>query len=89
MPTHRHLTPEHQQTLEHIFGHHAPGHIEWPDLLHLIEAVGSVAEEGHGRYKFIVNGAHYEFARPSHDRITNAEEIAELKAFLERARMTP
>ena len=89
MPTHRHLTPEHQQTLEHIFWHHRTPEIEWADLLHLIEAIGSVVEEGHGKYKFVVNGEHHVFARPRHDKITNAEETAELRAFLERARMTP
>jgi hypothetical protein len=29
------------------------------------------------------------FARPRHDKITNADEVADLRAFLERARMTP
>jgi hypothetical protein len=89
MPTHRHLTPEHQQTLEHIFWHHRTPEIEWADLLRLIEAIGSVVEEGHGKYKFVVNGEHHVFTRPRHDKITNAEETAELRAFLERARMTP
>ncbi len=89
MPTHRHLPAEHQQTLELIFGRHATQHIEWPALLHLIESVGSVVEEGDGDYKFIVNGEHHVFARPRHDRITDVEEISDLRAFLERARMTP
>jgi len=89
MPAHRHLPAEHQQTLELIFGHHATDHLGWPDLLHLIESVGSVVEESDGDYKFIVNGEHHVFARPRHDRITDAEEITTLRAFLKRARMTP
>jgi hypothetical protein len=89
MPTHRHLTTEHQQTLVRIFEHHGTQFIEWADLLHLIEAVGNVAEEGHGQYRFIVNDEHHVFARPRHDKITNADEVADLRAFLERARMTP
>jgi len=89
MPSHRHLTPAHQQTLLRIFEHHGAQPIEWADLLHLIEGVGSVVEEEHGRYKFIVNGEHHVFARPRHDKLTNAEEVAELRNLLERARMTP
>lgn len=90
MPTHRHLSNEHQQTLDTIFQrHHQPPRIEWADLLHLIEAVGSVHDKGNGVYQFIVGGEHHEFARPRHDALTNADEIAALRSFLERARMTP
>ena len=90
MPAHRHLSPEHQQTLVAIFRHHdASPHVEWADLLHLIEDVGAVHDKGHGVYQFIVNGEHHEFQCPTHDALTNAEELATLRKFLERARMTP
>jgi hypothetical protein len=89
MPTHRHLTTEHQQTLLRIFEHHATQPIEWAELLHLIESVGNVVEEEHGRYRFTVNGEHHVFARPRHDKITNADELVDLRKMLERARMTP
>jgi hypothetical protein len=89
MPTHRHLSHDDQQTLEHLFGAHGAHHIEWVDLVRLIEGSGSVVEEKDGDYKFIVNGEHHTFARPRHDRITDAEEIAGLRAFLKRARLTP
>ena len=90
MPAHRHLSPEHQQTLIAIFRHHDTSpHVEWVDLLHLIEDVGAVHDKGHGVYQFIVNGEHHEFQRPTHDALTNAEELAALRKFLERARMTP
>ena len=90
MPTHRHLTPEHQQTLLTIFRHHdGNARLEWADLLHLIESVGSVNDKGHGVYQFVVNGEHHEFQRPKHDALTNADEFSTLRTFLERARMTP
>jgi len=90
MPTHRLLSTEHQQTLIAIFRHHdAPPRIEWADLLHLIEGIGSVHDKGHGVYQFIVNGEHHEFKRPHHDALTNADESAELREFLKRAKMTP
>lgn len=89
MSTHRHLTTENQQTLVQIFGHRGASHIEWADLLHLIEGSGSVVGKGDGDYQFTVNGEHHVFARPRHDKITDAEEIAKLRAFLERARLTP
>ena len=90
MPTHRHLAAEHQQSLDAIFRHHdAPARLEWTDVLHLIESVGSVHDKGHGVYQFIVNGEHHEFVRPRHDVLTNADEVASLRAFLVRARMTP
>jgi hypothetical protein len=90
MTTHRHLSAEHQETLEKIFRHHdAPARLEWADLLHLIEAVGTPNDKGHGVYQFVVNGEHHEFKRPKHDALTNAEEFDELRKFLTRARMTP
>jgi hypothetical protein len=90
MPTHRHLSTEHQETLDTIFRRHGgPPKVEWADLLHLIEGIGSVRDKGHGVYQFEVNGVHHEFTRPAHDAITNADEIAALRTFLGRARMTP
>jgi hypothetical protein len=90
MPTHRHLSNEHQQTLDAIFRHHGgPPKVEWTDLMHLMEAVGSVRDKGHGVYQLVVNGEHHELARPKHDAITNADELTGLRGFLERARMTP
>jgi len=90
MPAHRHLHAENQVTLETIFDHHrhAP-RVEWTDLVHLIEEVGTVRDKGDGVYQFVVNGEHHEYARPRHDAITNADELAALRHFLERARMTP
>jgi hypothetical protein len=89
MPTHRHLSPEHQQTLVAVFSKDAPGRLEWTAVLHLIEAVGTVNDKGHGVYQFIVNGEHHEFTRPHHDALTNADEVTALRKFLTRARMTP
>jgi hypothetical protein len=39
-------------------------------------------------YQFIVNGEHHECQRPTHDALTNAEELAALRKFLERAHDT-
>jgi hypothetical protein len=90
MPSHRHLGPEHQKTLNAVFQHHhLPARIEWADLLHLIEDVGKVNDKGHGVYQFVVNGEHHEVERPAHDALTNADELSALQTFLERARMTP
>lgn len=90
MPTHRHLSPAHQQTLDAIFRHHGgPADVTWADLMHLIEAVGSVRQKSDGVYQLLVNGEHHEFRRPTHDAITNADELATLRRFLERAHMTP
>ena len=89
MPTHRHLSAEHQKTLIAIFSHGGAARVEWVDVLHLIEDVGTVNDKGHGVYQFVVNGQRHEFQRPVHDVITNADELATLRGFLERARMTP
>lgn len=90
MPTHRHLSAEHQETLETIFRRHGgPPRIEWADLLHLIEGVGAVRDKGDGVYQFEVNGEHHEFVRPAHDVLTNVDELDALRHLLERAHMTP
>jgi hypothetical protein len=36
-----------------------------------------------------VNGEHHEFERPTHDALTNVDEVAALRTLLARARMTP
>jgi hypothetical protein len=91
MTTHRHLGKTHQDTLVTIFHHHdaSPTRLEWADVLHLVEAVGTVNDKGHGVYQFVINGEHHEFKRPKHDALTNADEQDELRKFLTRARMTP
>ncbi len=89
MTTHRHLSTEDQHTLEAIFRPHDSATLEWTEIVRLIEEVGAVHDKGHGLYQFLVNGEHHEFQRPRHDVLTNADERAALRGFLERARMTP
>jgi hypothetical protein len=91
MATHRHLSKTHQDTLVTIFHHPgaSPTRLEWADVLHLVEAVGTVNDKDHGVYQFVVNDEHHEFKRPKHDALTNADEVDELRKFLTRARMTP
>ena len=88
MPSHRHLSATHQRTLQQIFQHDQPP-IEWADLLHLVEEVGDVVPKEDGTYRLVVNGEGHVFKRPHHDKVTDPDELAAIRALFERGRVMP
>ena len=89
MPSHRHLAPTHQQTLQQIFQHDGTPPLEWTELIHLVEEVGHVDEKGDGSYRLVVNGEGHVLRRPHHDKVTDPDDLHAIRALFERARITP
>ncbi|MCW3096546.1 MAG: hypothetical protein JWL77_2164 [Chthonomonadaceae bacterium] len=79
-----HLNHKHIQTLQQIFRHPAPTDVEWHDVVELMKHIGTVEEEKNGNLRVTVNGI-TEVLRPHGTRISDMEEMAELRRFLERA----
>jgi len=76
-----HLNNRHRDTLEQIFAHPASHNIEWPAVLSLLEALGSVELRHDG--KFVVSlGAETEtFERPKGKDI-DAQQVVDLRRML-------
>jgi hypothetical protein len=76
------------RTLEAIFRHPVARNLAWSDALHLLEGLGAVHHEPNGKFQVAVN-EHREVFHPPHDKEVTAEEIAQLRKFLDGAGVRP
>jgi hypothetical protein len=77
-----------RRTLEAIFRHPLPRNLAWSDVAHLIERLGSARQEQNGRVLLAIGEHRYVLHQP-HDKELTAEEVAQLRKFLEGAGVTP
>ena len=77
-----------RRTLEAIFRHPVPRNLARSDALHLIERLGTARQEPNGRLLFTIGEQRHVFPQ-SHDKELTAEEVAQLRKFLEGAGVTP
>jgi len=77
-----------RRTLEAVFRHPVPGNLAWSDALHLVERLGTTAQEPNGRLQFAIGTHKHVFHRP-HAKAMTPEEITQLRKFLEAAGITP
>jgi hypothetical protein len=77
-----------RRTLEAIFRHPVPRNLARSDAVHLIERLGTARAEPNGRLLFAI-GEHRHAFHQSHDKELTAEEVAQLRKFLEGAGVTP
>ena len=77
-----------RRTLEAIFRHPVPRNLARSDALHLIERLGTARQEPNGRLLFTIGEQRHVFHQ-SHDKELTAEEVAQLRKFLEGAGVTP
>ena len=77
-----------RRTLEAIFRHPVPRNLARSDAVHLIERLGSTRQEPNGRLLFAIGEQRHVFHQ-SHDKELTAEEVAQLRKFLEGAGVTP
>ena len=83
MPTSdpRPLNSHHQRTLEQILQHPVSHNIEWPAVLSLLEAVGSVKESHDG--KFVVTlGSRTETIERPRSKDIDTELVVDLRRWL-------
>ncbi|MFI5287620.1 MAG: hypothetical protein ACHQ4F_15065 [Candidatus Dormibacteria bacterium] len=78
------LNHRHRDTLRHIFTHPVSHNIEWPDVLSLLEAVGSVEVRRDGKYVVKVGDALEILERPK-GKDVDVDEIVELRRVLRNA----
>jgi hypothetical protein len=77
-----------RRTLEAIFRHPVSSNIAWSDALHLTERLGSARQEHNGRLLLAIGEQRHVFHQP-HGKALTAEEVAQLRKFLENAGVTP
>jgi len=88
MATRHRVLNRDRRTLEALFRHPVPRNLAWSDAMHLIERLGSVRQEHNGRVLLAI-GEHRHVLHETHDKALNAEEVQQLRKFLEDVGVTP
>ncbi len=81
VPVPHHLSNHHRDTLLQIFQHPTSHNIEWPAVLSLLEAVGSVERRHDGRYLVTV-GAETEVLAPPKHKDIDIQQVVDLRRML-------
>jgi len=79
-----HLNSHHRDTLLRLFQHPVSHNIEWRSVLSLLEAVGSVDEGQHGKYRVTLGAETETFDPPRHKDI-DAQQVVDLRRMLTNA----
>jgi hypothetical protein len=80
----RPLNSHHRRTLAQILEHPVSHNIEWPAVLSLLEAVGSVEESHDGKYVVTLGTATETIARPR-SKDVDADLIVDLRRLFRNA----
>jgi hypothetical protein len=80
-PEPEHLSNHHRNTLRQLFQHPASHNIEWIAVVSLLEAVGSVTEQPHGKVAVVVGDETEYFDPPIHKDI-DAQAVVNLRRML-------
>jgi hypothetical protein len=80
-PEPAHLNNHHRDTLQQIFQHPTSHNIEWPAVLSLLEAVGTVEERHDGKYVVHVGDETEVLTRPKHKDI-DVQLVIDLRRML-------
>ena len=80
-PEPAHLNNHHRDTLQQIFQHPTSHNIEWPAVLSLLEAVGTVEARHDGKYVVHVGDETEVLTRPKHKDI-DVQLVVDLRRML-------
>jgi hypothetical protein len=83
-PEPEHLSNHHRSTLRRLFQHPLSHNIEWIAVVSLLEAVGSVTEQPHGKVAIVVGSETEYFDPPAHKDI-DTQAVVNLRRMLSRA----
>jgi hypothetical protein len=83
-PEPRHLSKHHRNTLRLLFQHPVSRNIEWIAVVSLLEAVGSVTEQNHGKVAVTVGSETEYFDPPAHKDI-DIQAVVNLRRMLGKA----
>ncbi len=78
------LNRHHARILQEIFEHPFPRNLEWPDVVSLVNHLGSVLERHDGKFEFQIGTVRAVFTKPHHKDVEPAG-ITELRRFLTEA----
>ncbi len=84
VPMPGHLNNRHRDTLLQIFQHPTSHNIEWPAVLSLLEAVGSVEQHHDGKYSVTV-GTETEVLTPPKHKDIDVQQVVDLRRMLTSA----
>ena len=76
-----HLNNHHRDTLASILRHPTGHNIEWPDVLSLLEAVGTVDNTHDEKYVVTLGEETQTFTRPSHKDV-DTQTVVDLRRML-------
>ena len=80
-PDPTHLSGSHRDTLSQLFRHPISHNIEWPAVLSLLRAVGTVEERHDGKYLVTMGSESNVFERPLHKDI-DPQTVVDLRRML-------
>jgi hypothetical protein len=83
-----HLSHHHRRTLEKLFSHPPSGNVEWPEVLSLMRAVGTVTEQPNGKVKVSL-GPETEVLHPPRGKDIDEPLIVDLRRMLRDAGYAP
>jgi hypothetical protein len=83
-PEPEHLSNHHRTTLRQLFQHPVSHNIEWIAVVSLLEAVGSVTEQPHGKVAIVV-GAETEYFDPPVHKDIDTQAVVNLRRMLSDA----
>jgi len=83
-PEPEHLSNHHRSTLRRLFQHPLSHNIEWIAVVSLLEAVGSVTEQPHGKVAIVV-GSETEYFDPPARKDIDTQAVVNLRRMLSRA----
>ena len=84
VPAPEHLNNRHRDTLLQIFQHPTSHNIEWPKVLSLLNAVGSVDRQHDGKYVVTV-GSETEVLNPPKHKDIDTQMVIDLRRMLTSA----
>ena len=82
------LNNHHRDTVEKIFSHPASANVEWRQVLSLIEAVGTAAEQHNGKIKVTI-GPETEVMTVGHGKDVDEQALVDLRRMLDAAGFNP
>jgi hypothetical protein len=83
-PESEHLNNHHRSTLHRLFQHPVSHNIEWKAVVSLLEAIGSVTEQPHGKVAVVVGSETEYFDPPVHKDI-DTQAVVNLRRMLSGA----
>ena len=83
-PEPEHLSNHHRNTLRQLFQHPVSHNIEWSAVVSLLEAIGSVTEQPHGKVAVTIGSETEYFDPPAHKDI-DTQAVVDLRRMLSTA----